>query len=574
MYVDKKLINLSFSNRFAYIITVSSALLTALFTIIQAYYLSKTINAVFLENYSLSGVRNFIIIFGAASLFKTLFIWLEQNYANLIAENVKQNIRSKLTEHIFKLGPTFTKSSKSGEITNTILNGVEKLDAYFSKFLPQLFSSALIPLLILFFIFPIDLLSGIIFLVTAPLIPVFMILIGRIAESMNKKQWKTLNLMSGYFLDIIQGLATIKLFGRENDIKKKISVVSNLFRISTMKVLRIAFLSALVLEILSTISIAIIAVEIGLRLLYGNLEFEPALFILILAPEFYLPIRQLGAKYHAGMEGVAAAESIFKILEEPAQTKTQTTSAPLSDFIIRFENVSLTYNNGREALKNISFTIVPGSFTALVGKSGSGKTTVTNLLLKFIEPTEGRILLGNTNFNEINPELWRNQVSWISQNPYLFHTTIRENILLAKENATEEEIISAAKSAGIHNFISSLPEGYETFIGERGTRLSGGQAQRIALARAYLKNSPILILDEPTANLDPQTENELVETLEKLTENKTVIMIAHRLKTIKKANQILVFSNGQIIEKGTHYSLVSKNGYYSQLLKTYSGYNE
>ncbi len=571
MHIDKKLINLSLGNRSAFFLTVFSGLLTALFTIIQAYYLSKTINEVFLKNSNLAEVKYFILLFALASLLKALFVWNEQNFANLIAENVKQQLRNKLTAQIFKLGPSYTKSSKSGEISNTISNGVEKLDAYFSQFLPQLFSSALIPLLILFFIFPIDILSGIVFLVTAPLIPVFMMLIGRIAESMNRKQWKTLNLMSGYFLDVIQGLATIKLFGRENDIKKKIAVISNLFRISTMKVLRIAFLSALVLEILSTISIAIIAVEIGLRLLYGNLEFQPAFFILVLAPEFYLPIRQLGAKYHAGMEGVAAAESIFKILEEPVQTNNQKSHVPFHDFVIKFENVSFTYPGGRNALKNISFSIEQGSFTALVGKSGSGKTTVTNLLLKFIKPSEGKIIFNNNNFNDIDSKFWRKQVSWISQSPYLFHTTIKENILIAKEDATAEEIINAAKSAGIHDFISSLPGGYETFVGERGTRLSGGQAQRIALARAFLKDSPILILDEPTSNLDPETENELLETLNRLTENKTVIMIAHRLRTIEKAGQILVFSNGKIIERGTHNSLIAMNGYYSELLKTYSG---
>ncbi len=577
MHIDKRLLKYARKNGFAFSMSVISGLLVALFTIVQAYYLSYTINEIFLNHSSLSGVKNFLLIFLLASFLKSLSIWFEQNFANKIAVNVKKILREKLSEHLFKVGPTYIKSEKSGELSNTILNGVEKLDAYFSKFLPQLFTAALIPLLILLFVFPIDLLSGIVFMVTAPLIPIFMILIGKLAETLNRKQWKTLNLMSGYFLDVIQGLGTIKLFGRESDIRKKIEIISNLFRISTMKVLRIAFLSALVLEILSTISIAIIAVEIGLRLLYGNLDFQPALFILILAPEFYLPIRQLGAKYHAGMEGIAAAESIFKILQTTPALRSTVSVINDIDFAhlpIAFNSVSFTYDNSRQALKNISFEIQPGSFIALVGKSGSGKTTVTNLLLRFIEPTEGNIYLGKFDFTEIDINLWRANVSWISQNPYLFHKTIKENILIAKTDATDDEIIYATTAAGIHEFIEALPKGYDTPVGERGTRLSGGQAQRIALARAFLKDSPILVMDEPTANLDPKTESELMQRIEILTKNKTVIMIAHRLNTIKKADRIFVFSEGRLIESGTHKSLLTKNGYYSSLIKNYTGYDE
>ncbi len=577
MHVDKRLIKLAHNYRLTASISILSDLFAAFLTIAQAFYLSMIIDSVFLRSKSLNDVSNLIFILILVSVLKSLFIWLGQNSANKLAVNIKSNLRQKLTRHIFKLGPSYTKGEKSGEITNTVFNGIEKLEAYFSQFLPQLFLSALIPLLILIIVFPVDLLTGVVFLVTAPLIPVFMILIGKIAESMNRKQWKILNLMSGYFLDVIQGLATIKLFGRQRDIRKKIELVSDSFRISTMKVLRIAFLSALVLEILSTISIAIVAVEIGLRLLHGNLEFRQALFILILAPEFYLPLRQLGARYHAGMEGVSAAESIFKILKEPVKISSgkNTFNPGLAKNIkVEFQNVSFSYNNTKEAVKNLSFTLNPGTVTALVGKSGSGKTTTANLLLKFIENSTGKIIVNGMDLKTLSRNDWLKFVTWIPQNPYLFHESIKYNLQLAKPGATEEEIIDAARKADIHNFINSLAYGYETIVGERGARLSGGQAQRIALARAFLKNSPLIILDEPTANLDPQTELRLLRNIEMLTKNKTVLMIAHRLNTIKKADSILVYSNGEIVESGNYNELIELNGYFTKLIKSYSGEDE
>jgi len=574
MHVDKRLLKLPGNIKSNLIVTIVFGLLVGSLTIGQAYYLSKIINDVFLTHSLLADVSNFLILFLVISLLKAFAVWLENFYSNRLATHVKDLIRKNLTSHLFKLGPAYVKSERSGEISNTIMNGVEKLDPYFSQFLPQLFLSALIPLAILFFVFPIDALSGIVFIFTAPLIPLFMILIGNIAEGMNKKQWRILTRMSGYFLDVIQGLSTIKLFGRQNDIKKKIELISDSFRISTMRVLRIAFLSALVLELLSTISIAIIAVEIGLRLLNGNLEFQPALFILILAPEFYLPIRQLGVRYHAGMEGTAAAQNIFKILEEPVKISSIPESKAdlnLNIDTIKFKNVSFTYDGNRNAVKNISFELKPNTLTAIIGKSGSGKTTTTNLLLRFIDPTGGKIFVGNNELTKIDLKKWQSQISWISQNPYLFHETIKDNLLIAKPGATEKELVYAAKAAKIHNFIISLPDGYNTLVGERGAKLSGGQAQRIALARAFLKNTPLLILDEPTANLDPQTEFEMISTIDFLTKNKTVLVIAHRLNTIKKADQILVFSGGKIVERGNHQSLIQMNGYYFKMLSTLKG---
>ena len=572
MHIDKRLLRLTIPVKQNLILTVIFGLLAAMAVIGEAYLISEVINNIFLQGSSLLLVQNIIFLIIGFSLLKFIFTWAEQSFANKVATYVKNKIRKDISDYIFKLGPNYTKSERTGDIANTLINGVEKLDAYFSQFLPQLFLSALVPIFILFFVFPIDLLSGVVFLLTAPLIPLFMIFIGSVAEKLNKKQWKSLSLMSAYFLDVIQGLTTIKLFGRTDHVLNKVGIISELFRKSTMKVLRIAFLSALVLEMFSTISIAIIAVEIGLRLMNGHLEFQPALFILILAPEFYNPIRQLGTKYHAGMEGIAAAHSIYKILETPIPYPE--TNKSLIDFNfnkITFQNVHFSYEDNQEALSGISFSIKPKTITALVGESGSGKTTTINLLLKFLEPTQGNIFFDDIKLNEINRDDWLKHIGWISQNPYLFHASIKENILIAKEDATDDELLTALKLAKLDKLIDNLPNGPDTIVGERGTRLSGGEAQRVALARAFLKDAPILILDEPTANLDPTTESEMIESINKLTKNRTVVMIAHRLNTIKKADNILVFSKGKIIESGNHEKLVKNNSFYANLLKKYRG---
>lgn len=558
--------------RSAFFLTIALGVFAAVTIIGQAGALSSIINRVFLEKESLKAVGNMLLLFGALSLLRAGFVWSQQSFADKIAGQVKSDLRRRINQHLLRLGPAYTKSERSGEISNTLVNGVEALDAYFREFLPQIFLSALIPLLILIFVFPIDVLTGIVFLLTAPLIPFFMKLIGEIAGALNQKQWKSLSRMSAHFLDVLQGLTTLKIFGRSREQIKTISRISNEFRVATMKVLKVAFLSALVLEIVATISIAIVAVEVGLRLLYGRMDFENALFLLILAPEFYLPIRLLGTRYHAGLEGVAAAERIFEILETPltapAILKEQCPDLPRAT--IRFENVYYAYDNGkRPTLTGVSFEIPPGQKVALIGPSGAGKTTISNLLLRFIHPDSGKILVGEENLSTLDPERWRGQIAWVSQKPYLFHQSIAENIRLANPDAPLPEIIEAARQANIHEFIESLPEGYDTLVGEQGARLSGGQAQRIALARAFLKDAPFLILDEPTANLDPQVEAQIRQSIKKLMAGRTVLLIAHRLNTVLDADQIIVMSEGKIREQGTHQTLLQNGGLYRRLIFTY-----
>jgi thiol reductant ABC exporter CydD subunit len=415
-------------------------------------------------------------------------------------------------------------------------------------------------------------------LFTAPLIPIFMVLIGNLAEGLTKRQWVSLSRMSAHFLDVLQGLTTLKLLGRSREQVETIARISNRFRQTTMGVLRVAFLSALVLELVATLSTAIVAVEVGLRLLYGYLNFEQALFVLILAPEFYIPLRLLGARFHAAISGATAAQRIFEVLDAPLPVKTTdrrpstADASALSPLHIRFSDVHYTYDEGsRPALNNVSFNIGPGQKVALVGPSGAGKSTIAHLLLRFIEPEQGAITANDLPLSEIDLTAWRRQLAWVPQQPYLFNASIADNIRLTRPEASKEAIIQAACWAYAHTFIETLPQGYDTIISERGARLSGGQAQRLALARAFLKDAPFLIFDEATANLDPEYETQIQAAMERLMQGRTALIIAHRLNTVYKADKILVIAQGQIVESGTHAVLLQQKGLYHRLVTAYGG---
>jgi ABC-type transport system involved in cytochrome bd biosynthesis fused ATPase/permease subunit len=349
----------------------------------------------------------------------------------------------------------------------------------------------------------------------------------------------------------------------------------------TMQVLRVTFLSALALELLTTLSTAIVAVEIGLRLLYGKLEFLPAFFILVIAPDFYLPLRQLGLKYHAGMSGSTAARRIFEILDtvptntgaasflEPSGVLRETAPHSWQSFEITFEHVSYQYpERDTPAINNISFQLPHGQLTALVGASGAGKSTLASLLLRFIEPGSGQIRVAGQPLVNIPVDEWRKRVAWVPQSPYLFHDSLGANLRLAKPTASEAELVLACEQAGLMDFIAALPDGFESLIGERGARLSGGQAQRLALARAFLKDADFLLLDEPTSSLDPGLEAELRGSVQRLLRGRTALVIAHRLSTVYQADQILVLESGRVVEAGKHNELIAhaKRGVYAALV--------
>lgn len=571
---SKRLLALARSSNLALTITIVLGFLGGLLTILQAWIFAVIINDVFFNGLTREAVFGSLAALVGVVVLKAGTVWGSEVAANLVAQRVKSDLRERLVTHLTALGPAYTQSERTGELALSAIEGVENLEAYFSQYLPQLVLAASIPLSVLLLVFPIDPLSGVVFMLTAPLVPFFMILIGRSGEALTSRQFETLRRLSAHFYDVLQGLTTLKALNQSRSQAGVIGEVSERYRDVTMQVLRVTFLSALALELLTTISTAIIAVEIGFRLLYRNMDFLPAFFILVLAPDFYLPLRLLGLRFHAGMNGVSAAKRIFEILDIPiADTRSSIIEPHFVDAKYRvanieFSNISFTYpDRSIPALRDMTFHIPPGQTTALVGASGAGKTTVASLLMRFIEPESGKIMVGDTPLTSIPPEEWRAQIGWVPQNPYLFSDTMEANLRLAKPEAPESDLLRACERAGLLDFIRSLPDGLKTRIGERGARLSGGQAQRLALARAFLKDAPFLLLDEPTSSLDPALEAELQTSVRELMQGRTVLVIAHRLATVYQADQIVVLDAGKVVEVGRHDELRARDGFYAQLIR-------
>ncbi len=572
--VDKRLMNQLKQHRRQFSVLVGLGLGGGVLAVLQADFMAKIINGVFLAQLDWAGVSQWMAALFVVMTMRSIFVWLIEVTAHSLAAYIKKSMRQRILTSLFALGPMYIKRQQTGELINVLVEGVENLEPYFAKFLPQLFTAVTVPLVVLSVAFPLDITTGIILLLTAPLIPVFMILIGRTAEQVNKRQWETLSRLSAHFLDVLQGLTVLKIFGRSIEQIQVIHRMSSEFRDKTLGVLKIAFLSALVLELVATISTALVAVTIGLKLLYYKMEFSQAFFLLLLAPEFYLPLRQLGTHFHAGMAGSAAAERIFGILSLPGRdVKGGTISLPRQQQVsIAFENVHYAYDNGeRLALNGVSFAIKPGETVALVGASGSGKSTIASLLLAFMHPDKGHITVNDMNLADIKLEDWLSQVAFVPQSPHLFYKSVADNIRLGRENASLETIMQAAKNAGAHEFIMGLPEGYDTLVGEGGHGLSGGECKRLAIARAFLQDAPFLLLDEATAGLDPQSEAVIDEALSRLMQKRTVLIIAHRLSTVYKAHCIVVLHDGKQAEAGPHEELMKNQGLYSQLVLAFRG---
>jgi ATP-binding cassette subfamily C protein CydD len=551
----------------------------------QANFLARIIDRVFLGHEALTQVW---VALGSLLLIMILragLIWGNELIGNWMASAAKTLLRQRIFAHLLRLGPGYMKGERSGELVNTATEGVEALDAYFSQVLPQICATIVIPIIILIFVFLTDTLSGVVLLITLPLLPIFMILIGKQANAATQRRWHLLNRLSAHFLDVLQGSTTLKLFGRGRAQLETIQRVSERYGDTTMQVLRIAFLSALVMEIGATISTAIIAVEIGLRLLYGMIPFEPAFFVLLLTPEYYQPLRALGPQFHASMESAAGAQSIFDILETPipqAATASSNFSTPNSAipaeglWELEFRDVHYTYptiaQETQPALRGVSFRAHRGQTIAIVGASGAGKSTLAHLLLRFAEPERGEILANGKPICTLPAQRWRAQVAWQPQRPHLFYGTVAENIRLAKSDASQDEIKWAAQQAGLTDVIEALPQQYETPIGERGMRLSGGEAQRLSLARAFLKakQAPLLLLDEATSTVDSDVEARIFQALAEIQPEHIILVIAHRLHTIQQADQILVMQKGRVVASGSHEELRQCAPIYQELLRAYA----
>lgn len=566
---DKKLLNEAkpFRQHFLRIAFLFS--LIAVCTILFAYTLANTTAQVFLGKASFQEVVPLLTVLLLSACGKVALRWHADVVAHDLTLIIQKSLQSRLLQALSLSGPIVISEAKTGELLTCFTEGIEQLDNYFAKFLPQFIAAIIIPLIILCIIIPIDYWSAIIFLFTAPLIPIFMMLIGQRAEAANRQQWLTLTTISNNFLDLLEGLTTLRIFNQSASQKQNIAQMSDCFRVATLKVLRVAFLSAFALELTATLSIAFIAVTVGLRLIDDQIDFKTAFFLLILAPEFYQPLRNLGSSFHTAMTGVAAAQKIFSFIKDSSQPVTDPSNkialTPMN-MTVEFKAVHYAYQTAREkALHGLTFTAPANQHTAILGWSGSGKSTILQLLLGFDRNYQGDILLGGVSIKNIDPQKLRSYSAYLPQSPHIFAMTVAENISIAKPTATLEEIIVAAKQAHIHDVVSNLTQGYATLLGEGGHQLSGGQKQRIAIARAFLKNAPILLLDEPTAALDSKTAQQIDDALALLMQGRTVITITHRIISTAQADHIIVLQDGKTTEEGTYTELLDNHSHLATL---------
>jgi ATP-binding cassette, subfamily C, bacterial CydD len=554
-------------------LAVGLGLLSGWLLILQSWCLAHVVSGVIFDEATLREAMPWLWSLLGIFLLRALLAWSAEQSAYLAASRVKLNLRETLYEKIRQLGPTYLAGQRTGDLTNTLSDGIEALEAYYARFLPAISLMAMVPLSILVFVFPIDWISGLVMLLTAPLIPLFMVLIGKGAEQRNQRQWQQLARMSAHFLDTLQGLTSLKLFNASRREAAVIAAISDDYRQATMSVLRIAFLSSFALEFFSTVSIAIVAVLIGFRLYWGELDFFYGFFVLLLAPEFYLPLRNLGSHYHARMEAIGAADSMIELLQQPT-SRADAADKPLlirGKLSLRLNGVTYTYPDGRQALRGVDLEIGSGERIALVGPSGAGKSTLLHLLLGFQSPQRGRILVNGQPLSEIGLADWRRQIAWLPQRSHLFHGSVADNIRLARPDADHAAVAQAARMAHADSFIEALPQGYDTQVGDGGAGLSGGQIQRIALARAFLKNAPLVILDEAAANLDPESASLIQHAIESLAEGRTLIMVAHRLRSVQGVPRIVVLDQGRVAESGSHASLMRQAGVYHRLATAYAG---
>jgi ATP-binding cassette subfamily C protein CydD len=489
---------------------------------------------------------------------------------------VREAVRTQLVDAVFAAGPAFTRREESGALGSVVLEQVEALQDFYALYLPQLALAVLVPLTIAAAVFPVSWAAALLLLLTAPLIPCFTVLVGMGAESISQKHFQALGRMSAHFLDVLQGLATLKLFGRSRAEGAEIARVSADYRRRTMSVLRVAFLSSAVLEFFASLSIALAAVYLGMSYLgyfqfgtYGRaLTLADGLFILLLAPEFYLPLRELGAHYHARAQAIGAAARIRALATAPPRAaptgrRILDIDRPLQ---LRCTDLWFGYGEGRPpALQGVSLELRTGQSVALVGGSGAGKSTLLFLLMGFLHPDKGEIRVGGVPLAEADLPAWRRCIGWLGQNPVLFHGSIADNIRMGRPEAAADEIRRAAAQAGVLEFARHLPHGLEAGVGELGSGLSRGQAQRVALARALLRNPPVLLLDEPTAGLDAETELRVLDAVDALRADRAVLTVTHRLADIRRADRIYVMENGRIAEEGSHPELMAARGVFHRL---------
>jgi ATP-binding cassette subfamily C protein CydCD len=519
-----------------------NGLVNTVLIILQAFLLGDLLASVFMDGEGLTEVKDSLYILAIVVVIRAISGWLSDVMATKASNQAKSELRSAVIQKTLELGPVWVSSRQSGDLATLSTQGLNALDVYFSRYLPQLFLATAIPLTVGITVLTQDLLSAVIIGLTVPLVPLFMALIGKYSQNKVNRQWESLQALSGHFLDLVQGLPTLKVFNRAKRQAEVITKVGEDYRSSTMGVLRVSFMSSLVLELISALSLALIAISIGFRLVGGTVQLREALIVLLLVPEAYLPIRQLGAQFHAVVDGLGAAERMFEILEADPLTSSGKNKPDLTS-IRKLEIYQVDYkypNTDQIALLPTSISMQPGQLTVLKGPSGSGKSTLVNLLLSFAIPSSGKIAVNDFDLQDIEPQFWRSNLSYFPQTPWLPYGSIKSALLMGNPKATDDQLVEALQKVNLDILNENdFPVGLQTLI-STNSGVSMGQRRRIAIARALLQDRPIFILDEPTASLDFETEQIVLKTLRELTrQNKIVIAVAHRPHLEINADQVI-----------------------------------
>jgi len=545
--LDPRLIRRTRAVRALLAVDVAIGLVTAALVLAQAVLIAHVAARSF-DGASLGVLSVPLALLVAVVAGRALTVWGFEVVGRDAASRVISQLRLELVETRLRRQPAALDGVESAEVATTAVDGVEALEGTFARYVPQVLLAVVVPVAVLLLVAAIDLIAAGVMLLTLPLVPVFMWLVGRYTEHRARERWLALRLLSSHFLDVVRGLPTLRAFNRGSAQAVRIADVGEEYRRTTMGTLRVAFLSGAVLELAATLGIALVAVTVGVRLVDGGIGFEPALTVLLLTPELYLPLRNLAAQFHASADGRAVAERLLDLIEEPATTSADRVLPPSpADAKTVFEDVGFRYPGApHDVLHQVDLELVPGEVVALVGPSGAGKSTIASLLLRFLEPSRGRIVVGGVDLAECDPGDWREFVAWVPQRPTLFRGTVADNIRLADPGASLEAVSAAARHAGAHAFVSGLPYGYDTLVGDGARPVSPGERRRLALARAILRNAPLVILDEPAADLDPESVDVVGDAIERLADGRTVLLIAHRSELAERADRVVRIEAGRV----------------------------
>jgi ATP-binding cassette, subfamily C, bacterial CydD len=557
---DRRLLHETRAGRTQLRVGGALGLATAAAVVAQAALVARLITGAAVHHQTLAKLSPPLAVLAGVIALRALLGGAFEFSGRIGATHVMSELRGRLAEHLLVRSPVLCEGERTGELVAAVVQGVESLEAYFAGYLPQLMLATAVPLTVLAWVVLLDPVAAGMLALSIPLLIVFMVLIGKGAHAQARSRWRSLALLSGHFLDVVRGLQTLRTHGREAAQADTIEQIGDRYRAETMRTLRIAFLSALVLELCAMIGTAFVAATIGIQLDGGHLTLQAGLTVLLLCPELYGPLRAVGQQFHASTDGLAAAERIFAVLDQPAtlaasqSKRLRATHAPDPGTLpVHFESVSFAYPDRDErVLSNFDLVLEPGLAIALVGRSGAGKSTVAALTLRLVDPISGRITCGGADLREIDPDAWRRQVAWVPQRARLFAGTIADNIALGAPDAAREAILAAAAEAGLEELLAQLPDGLDTRVGDGGRGLSAGQAQRIALGRAFLRNAPLVVLDEPTAHLDRDTAESVGEAIERLAAARTTLLIAHAATLVAHADRIVEMSDARAIARDPH----------------------